>query len=112
MERRGAPLLLIPLLALVAGLYPLTSSRKEPTRTPSTQKVRSPGRHAEKPEPYINKQKGKEAERYTARQIVGAFLDAPEKLPDENAPDQGWPEGDSRRNYEINFLIATVPDPI
>ena len=104
MERRGAPLLLIPLLALVAGLYPLTSSRKEATRMPSPQKVRSPERRAEKSGPSYPK--NKEAQTYTAKRIIGEFLSALE------LPDKGWPEGDPRRNYEIKFLIATVPDPI
>jgi hypothetical protein len=101
MDNSNPPLLLLPFLALVAII-------------PFALKVRSPATSSELHQGNVYVSAGEqgstvqpsaEVDQSRARQLVQEYLDAQPGMAE-------WPEKDPRRKYTLDFIIATVPDPI
>lgn len=103
MNQRGTAILLIPLLAVLALFYPVTTHQTSlgptsegPTRQSSTE-----------PTPQEKAQSGENDEKWQGgRKLVRDFLGI---SPNDNQP---RPKDDRRSKNRIGFLVATVPDPI
>ncbi|MEJ2009817.1 MAG: hypothetical protein P8Z30_16960, partial [Acidobacteriota bacterium] len=103
MDRSDTPTLLIPLLALLAIAFPFAlnlrspapSSEKNPqaSQPAATQPENRPEKATKRPPPH------------SAARLIEDFLHA--RSDQQNLPAGGW-----QSKYSLDFMIATVPDPV
>jgi hypothetical protein len=98
LDRRGISVLLLPLLAAFAIFYPGMRPAREVAS--ALQSLAESQLGAE------NQKSQQSGEWPRGPDMVREFLD----VPLQGEPQ--WPEHDRRRNIKIDFLIATLPDPI
>jgi heme exporter protein D len=97
MNRRGMPALLLPLLAAFAIFYPGT--RQLPAEGASVLQSLT--------ESQLDSENEKKSDAWPrGPEMVREFLD----VPPQGEPQ--WPENDRRQKTRIDFLIATLPDPV
>ena len=100
MDRQGIPILLIPLLAAFALFYPSTRPTAAHEASSHLQRLVNNPFASEKTGP------SKAAAWSNGREMVFNFLGAPK---DNQA---AWSDSDRRSNTKVEFLVATLPDPI
>ena len=100
MDRRGASILLIPLIAAFALLHP-TTVRRSAAGFPETHRFGKSAGHAIPAED--------SQEWHGGRDAVRNFFPVSKAEPGSH-----WPKAalDLRTNATLKFLIATVPDPV
>ena len=108
MDRRGTSVLLIPLLAAFALFYPAAAPRPMPS--PSAQVS-----HGSRKQPVRTKKQPPESELHAGPEMVLDFFGS---LPRHELPKGKVPVSASKprlnrlHNLQIDFLLATVPDPV
>jgi len=108
MDRRTSPLLLLPLVAVLALIYPVTFL---PQQTNSLQSRQSRIFHQtaqpDKASPSSQSQQGiKSSESHDAKKILSEFFGPTPMGHVSNG------ESPVRSSYKLDFLIVTIPDPI
>lgn len=99
MDRSDTPTLLLPLLALLAIAFPFAM-----LRTPAPSGGNNP-QATQTAEQGGSKTPENGLRPHSAASLIEDFLHAP-------ADQGGSPAGNPRSNYSLDFMIATVPDPI
>jgi len=107
MNGRNSSVMLIPLLGFLALFYPIATQRTSTT----------PG--AGRDEPRMSRARdhprtgSKKSAWHGDREILDEFLGLePDDEARRQSANQTWPDEDRRKNFQIDFLIVTVPDPI
>lgn len=104
---RASTSLFIPLAAALAVAFPLVY-RFQPPATPQQQETTTPGHNAiprRETDKSTNGEKTK-PEKHDANAILSHFFGV------KDYRQASWPQSDFRSRYCIDFMIATVPDPI
>lgn len=107
MNRPSTPALFVPLVAALAVAFPVIL-HFQPT-APQQQGATAPKRHIVRPQSAYNpaqKEKTQSAEKHDADRILTDFFDV------RDYGDASWPEQNFRNRYCVDFMIATVPDPL
>jgi hypothetical protein len=92
---------LLPLLALVAVVLPFSINFRSQT-PPAGQQVRAT---PESGAPGAANLPATELAQHSAAKLVANYLDL--------QPGMGeWPDNDPRRQYALDFIVATIPDPV
>jgi hypothetical protein len=108
MDRRTYPTLLLPLMAILALVYPMAFSPRQTTTSPGTEskilhqvaRLREESISSEdQPAPEV-------AEVHNARKILSDFFGRPRSRQSSQR------ESDPRDLYALDFVIVTIPDPL
>lgn len=112
MDRRSDSVLLLPLLAALALFYPVA------VRRPASSLAQVSGAQAELQDIFgrlgITGKKREEEEWTGGRNLVRYYLGLPKPRDGVIGEDRGktpWGNEDSRNHTQVEFLIATLPDP-
>lgn len=105
MDKSNTPTFLIPVLALLALAFPLAMNLRPPGAS-SGQSSQSSKVETQKPKEGSEKGKEPSPPQHSAAMLIEHFLHSDS---DRNA---GWTVGDPRNKYSLDFIIATVPDPV
>jgi len=112
MNRRNSSTLLLPLMAILALVYPVAYAPRQSTPSASTESKVLHSAAQEKAKPATTESGGGAQPKVTphdAKKILSEFVGAPpDKEQHYHYPLQS--PGDAR--YEVDFLIATIPDPL
>lgn len=103
MDRSDTPTLLIPLLALLAIVFPFTFNHRSAAPASQTSSQPSPAsilRQNKKLQETLGSLRP-----HSAARLIEDFLHA-------RSDPGGSPVGDPRSSYSLDFMIATVPDPV
>jgi hypothetical protein len=100
MDKSDTPTLLVPLLALLAILFPFAVSVRSPS-PPAEGTLQAKQRTKEE-----GRATRTELPTHSAASLIEDFLHA------HSDRETSWPLRDPRSNYSLDFMIATVPDPV
>jgi len=100
MDKSSTPALLVPLLALLAIAFPFAMNHRSPgSSSDKNPQAIQPAAQQPKRSP------GNGLPPHSAAKLIEDFLHA--------RSDQGaWPDRDPRSKYSLDFIIATLPDPV
>ena len=105
MDKSNTPTFLIPLLALLAFAFPLAMNLRPPGAS-SGQSLQAGQPETQEPKEWTEKKESPPPPQHSAAMLVENFLHA------GSDSDVGWAADDPRNQYSLDFMIATVPDPV